>query len=128
MDDVSDVVRSAAADGKRVAAQRTGHLANPLGSLADTVLLRTAGLAGVQLDVDAGNARVGAGALWQDLVLRASDADFAALHGSSPNVCIAGYTLGGGVRFGLPTADPVSSGWFAGCSGGASEPAGGSSF
>jgi len=43
-DDVSDVVRSAAADGKRVAAQCTGHLAAPLGSLADTVLLRTAGL------------------------------------------------------------------------------------
>jgi hypothetical protein len=99
VDDVSDVVRSAAADGKRVAAQRTGHLANPLGSLADTVLLRTAGLAGVQLDVDAGNARVGAGALWQDLVPGASDAGFAALHGSSPNVCIAGYTLGGGVSF-----------------------------
>ena len=41
-DEVSDVVRSAAADGKRVAAQCTGHNAIPLGSLADTVLLRTA--------------------------------------------------------------------------------------
>ena len=41
-DDVSDVVRSAAADGKRVAAQSTGHNALPLGSLANTVLLRTA--------------------------------------------------------------------------------------
>jgi hypothetical protein len=29
-DEVSEVVRSAAADGKRVAAQRTGHLAAPL--------------------------------------------------------------------------------------------------
>jgi FAD/FMN-containing dehydrogenase len=56
---VSDVVRSAAADGKRVAAQRTGHNAVPLGSLASTVLLRTAGLGGVQIDADAGSARVG---------------------------------------------------------------------
>ena len=47
-DEVSDVVRAAAADGKRVAAQCTGHLAAPLGSLADTVLLRTAGMGGVR--------------------------------------------------------------------------------
>jgi FAD/FMN-containing dehydrogenase len=60
-DEVSEVVRSAAADGKRVAAQRTGHNAAPLGSLANTVLLRTAGLGGVQVDADAGIARVGAG-------------------------------------------------------------------
>jgi FAD/FMN-containing dehydrogenase len=43
-DEVSDVVRSAAADGKRVAAQSTGHNAEPLGSLANTVLLRTSRL------------------------------------------------------------------------------------
>ena len=67
-DDVSAVVRSAAADGKRVAAQRTGHNAEPLGSLANTVLLRTDGLGGVQIDADAGSARVGAGALWGELV------------------------------------------------------------
>jgi FAD/FMN-containing dehydrogenase len=98
-DEVSDVVRSAAADGKRVAAQRTGHNAAPLGSLAVTVLVRTAGLGGVQLDADAGTARVGAGALWGDLVPQASEQGLAALHGSAPNVCIAGYTLGGGVSF-----------------------------
>ena len=98
-DEVSDIVRAAADQGKRVAAQRTGHLASPLGSLADTVLLRTAGLGGVQIDGDAGSARVGAGALWRELVPAASDQGFAALHGSSLNVCIAGYTLGGGVSF-----------------------------
>jgi FAD/FMN-containing dehydrogenase len=98
-DDVSEVVRSAAADGKRVAAQRTGHNAAPLGSLADTVLLRTAALTGVQIDADAGQARVGAGALWGDVVPRASEFGLAALHGSSSNVGVAGYTLGGGVSF-----------------------------
>src|SRR5215216_6715043 len=98
-DDVSDVVRAAAADGKRVAAQRTGHNAAPLGSLANTVLLRTAGLGGVEIDADARSARVGAGTLWGDVMPRASELGLAALHGSSPNVGIAGYTLGGGVGF-----------------------------
>lgn len=98
-DQVCDVVRSAAAEGKRVAAQRTGHNAAPLGSLANTVLLRTAGLGGVEIDAEAGTARVGAGALWADVVPRASDLGLATLHGSSPNVGIAGYTLGGGVSF-----------------------------
>jgi FAD/FMN-containing dehydrogenase len=41
--------------------QRTGHNALPLGSLAVTVLVRTAGLGGVQIDADAGTARAGAG-------------------------------------------------------------------
>jgi FAD/FMN-containing dehydrogenase len=94
-----EVVSSAAADGKQVAAQSTGHNALPLGSLANTVLLRTAGLGGVEIDADAGNARVGAGALWGDVVPRASQLGLAALHGSAPNVGIAGYTLGGGVSF-----------------------------
>jgi FAD/FMN-containing dehydrogenase len=98
-DEVSDVVRSAAADGKRVAAQSTGHNAEPLGSLANTVLLRTAGLGGVEIDADAGKARVGAGALWGDAIPRASEFGLAALHGSAPNVGIAGYTLGGGLSF-----------------------------
>jgi FAD/FMN-containing dehydrogenase len=98
-DEVSDVVRSAAADGKRVAAQSTGHNAEPLGSLANTVLLRTAGLGGVEIDADAGKARVGAGALWGDVIPRASEFGLAALHGSAPNVGIAGYTLGGGLSF-----------------------------
>jgi FAD/FMN-containing dehydrogenase len=98
-DDVSEVVRSAATDGKRIAAQRTGHNAAPLGSLANTVLLRTAALGGVRVDADAGTARVGAGALWGDLVSQASEQGLAALHGSAPNVSIAGYTLGGGVSF-----------------------------
>lgn len=98
-DEVSDVVRAAAADGRHVAAQRTGHLAAPLGPLTDTVLLRTASLDGVEIDADAGTARIGAGALWGDLVPRASELGLAALHGSSPGVGIVGYTLGGGVSF-----------------------------
>jgi FAD/FMN-containing dehydrogenase len=97
--DVAEAVRSAAADGKRVSAQRTGHSAAPLGSLAETVLVRTGGLTGVEIDADRRSARVGAGTLWGDVIPRASEQGLAALHGSTPTVCIAGYSLGGGVSF-----------------------------
>ena len=66
-DDVTEVVRSAAADGKRVAAQRTGHLAAPLSSLAGTVLLHTAGLGGVQtipMRAPRGSVPAPSGAIW----------------------------------------------------------------
>ena len=98
-EEVAAVVRAAAAVGKRVGAQRTGHSAAPLGSLAETVLVRTEGLTGVEIDPDRGSARVGAGVLWGELVPQASELGLAALHGSTPTVCIAGYSLGGGVSF-----------------------------
>jgi FAD/FMN-containing dehydrogenase len=97
--EVAGVVRAAAADGKRVAAQRTGHAAAPLGALTDTVLLRTGGLDGIEVDREARRGRVGAGTLWGEFVPAASEQDLAALHGSAPTVCIAGYSLGGGVSF-----------------------------
>ncbi len=97
--DVATLVRSAAAAGKRVSAQRTGHSAAPLGALAETVLIRTEGLTGVEIDAERRSARVGAGTLWGDVVPQASEQGLAALHGSTPTVCIAGYSLGGGVSF-----------------------------
>jgi FAD/FMN-containing dehydrogenase len=98
-EEVAAVVRAAAADGRRVSAQRTGHAAAPLGSLAETVLVRTGGLGGVEIDREARRARVGAGTLWGDVVPQASELGLAALHGSTPTVCVAGYSLGGGVSF-----------------------------
>jgi hypothetical protein len=80
-----------------VAAQRTGHAAEPLGDLGDTLLIRTAALGRVSVDAERRIARVGSGALWGDLVPQASELGLAALHGSSPTVGIAGYSLGGGV-------------------------------
>ena len=71
---------------------------NVLIDLQDTVLVRTAGLGGVQIDGDAGRARIGA-ALWGEVVPAASDQGFAPLHDSSPTVGIADYTLGGGASF-----------------------------
>lgn len=96
-DEAIDVVRAAAADGKRVAAQRTGHAANPMGPLGDTVLVRTDGLNTVEIDREGLSARVGAGALWAEVVPKASELGLAALHGSAPNIGVGGYSLGGGV-------------------------------
>jgi hypothetical protein len=95
--DVVAAVEYAKAEGLRIGAQRTGHSAEPLGDLAGTLLVRTAAMDTVSIDAERRTARVGAGALWGDLVPQASDLGLAACHGSSPTVGIVGYTLGGGV-------------------------------
>src|SRR3954454_8705241 len=95
--DVAAAVRYAAARGLRVAPRRTGHNAGPLPDLGDTLLLRTDALQGVEIDREARRVRAAAGSRWWDVVPRASEVGLAALHGSTPDVSIAGYTLGGGM-------------------------------
>jgi FAD/FMN-containing dehydrogenase len=95
--EVADVIRAARRGGLRVAPQGTGHNANPLGPLDDVVLLRTAAMRGVTVDPAARTARVDAGVLWQEAVEAAAEHDLAALHGSSPDVGVVGYSLGGGI-------------------------------
>jgi FAD/FMN-containing dehydrogenase len=95
--DVVDAVAYARAEGLRIGAQRTGHGAEPLGDLADTMLVQTAAMNSVSIDAARRVARVGAGALWGDVVPQASEMGLAACHGSSPTVGIVGYSLGGGV-------------------------------
>ena len=104
--DVSAIVRWARERGLRVAPQGTGHSAIPLGSLAHTVLLKTERMRGVSIDVRKRRARVDAGVLWAEVTDAAADYGLAALAGSSPDVGVVGYTLGGGVswlgrRYGL---------------------------
>ena len=95
--DVQAVVRFAAANGLRVAPQGTGHGAAPLGDLSDAVLVRMTELRDVEIDAGTQRARAGAGAVWEDVVNPAAQHGLVALHGSSPDVGIAGYTLGGGM-------------------------------
>lgn len=95
--DVQTLVVHARENGLQVAPQRTGHNAEPLGSMDDVLLLRTDALRGVEIDVDRRVARVLSGAKWGDLVPRASELGLAALHGSTPDVSVVGYALGGGV-------------------------------
>jgi FAD/FMN-containing dehydrogenase len=96
-DEVSEVVRAAAAAGLRVAPQGTGHNAGPLGPLDDVVLLRTSAMTEVTIDPQRRIARVGAGVLWLDVVEAAAKHGLTTLHGSSPDVGVVGYTLGGGI-------------------------------
>lgn len=97
--DVAAAVNYAAGRGLRIAAQGTGHNAGPLGSLADTILLRTGRMRGIRVDPQARIARVEAGAVWLDVVHAAARHGLATLAGSSPDVGVAGYTLGGGLSF-----------------------------
>ena len=96
-DEVATVVRRARERGLRVAPQRTGHAATPMGSLEDTVLLKTDAMQGVEIDAEARRARVRAGAKWEDIVPQLSELGLAALHGSAPDIGIVGYSLGGGM-------------------------------
>ena len=97
--DVAAAVRYAAQHGLRVAAQGTGHNAGPLASLADTVLIKTERMRGIRIDPVARTARVQAGVVWLDVVHAAARHGLAALAGSSPDVGVIGYTIGGGVSF-----------------------------
>jgi len=96
-DDVAETVRYAAQRGLRVAPQGTGHNAGPIEGLEDSLLLRTDALQDVRIDVAARRARVGSGVRWAAVADPASEAGLAPLSGSSRDVGIAGYSLGGGM-------------------------------
>lgn len=97
--DVVATVDTAREAGLRVAAQSTGHNAGPLGDLDGTILLKTHLLRDVTVDPGAATARVGGGAQWADVVAAATPHGLAALAGSSHDVGVAGYTLGGGLSW-----------------------------
>jgi FAD/FMN-containing dehydrogenase len=96
-EDVVEVVGFARLHGLRIAPQGTGHGATSLGALGDTILVKTTRLRGVEIDASARRARVEAGAIWSDVVEPAAEQGFVVLHGSSPDVGVVGYTLGGGM-------------------------------
>jgi FAD binding domain-containing protein len=97
--DVVAAVRFAAGSGLRITAQGTGHNAGPLGPLDDTILLKTERMRGIHIDPQQRIARVQAGVVWLEAVHAAARHGLAALAGSSPDVGVAGYTLGGGMSF-----------------------------
>jgi hypothetical protein len=104
--DVVKAVRYARSHGMRIAPQGTGHGAAPLEPLDGAMLLRTTPMRQVDIDPATRTARAEAGALWQDVIVPAAEHGLAALAGSSPNVGVTGYTLGGGLgwlarRYGL---------------------------
>jgi hypothetical protein len=97
VDEVATVVGYARENGLRVAVQAEGHSAGPLGGVGeDTLLLKTGRMRGAEIDASRRRARVGAGAKWQDVSALASPEGLSALSGSSAEVGVVGYTLGGG--------------------------------
>jgi FAD/FMN-containing dehydrogenase len=98
-DQVVAAVLYAKREGLRVAAQGTGHNATPMGDLSDTLLVKTHEMRGVEIDAKNRIARVEAGAQWGDVVGPAGEHGLAALAGSSHDVGVVGYSLGGGISF-----------------------------
>jgi FAD/FMN-containing dehydrogenase len=98
-DDVVAIVAHARRHGLKIAPQGTGHNASPIVWDADTVLLSTSRMRGVVIDVHERSARVAAGTLWLEVTEPASVHGLAPLAGSSPDVGVVGYCLGGGVSW-----------------------------
>ena len=96
-DDVSKTVKFASQNGLRVAGQGTGHGAVPLGSLEGVILIKTGRMRDVQIEEE--KARVEAGALAEDVADAAIKSERCSMPGTSPNVGVTGYTLGGGLSW-----------------------------
>jgi FAD/FMN-containing dehydrogenase len=97
--DAAAVVRWARSRGLRIAPQGTGHGASAMGSLAHTVLVKTERMRGIEIDPEARRARIEAGVLSAEVAEAAAQHGLAALLGSSPDVGVVGYTLGGGLSW-----------------------------
>jgi len=96
--EVAEAVGLARDSGLRIAVQAEGHNAGPLSPLGgDTLLLKTLGMTGADVDTDARRARVAAAAKWRDVSALAGQAGQSGLSGSSSEVGVVGYTLGGGL-------------------------------
>jgi FAD/FMN-containing dehydrogenase len=93
--DVVAAVGYATARKLAVAVLTTGH--GPAVPADGHVLINTRRMGGVQLDPAARTARVGGGVRWSQVLPRTAPHGLAPLNGSSPNVGVVGYTLGGGV-------------------------------
>ncbi|MEI2774729.1 MAG: FAD-binding oxidoreductase [Tetrasphaera sp.] len=92
--DVVAAVRYAAGAGLGVAVLATGHGTPSVG--ADTVLVNTSAMTGVRIDSERGTATVGAGARWRDVHARSAAYRLVGVSGSSSQVGVVGFTVGGG--------------------------------
>ena len=106
VEDVRAVVTVANEHHLQVTVQSTGHNATAAGPLTDTILVKTSPMRGVSIDAEARRARAEGGVIWREVTEAAAPHGLAALAGSSPDVGVVGYTLGGGMswmarRYGL---------------------------
>jgi FAD binding domain len=96
-DDVAKVVGFARDNDLKVAGQGTGHGAVALGAGADTIVIKTERMRGVEVTDD--TARVEAGVLAEEVGGAAHEKGRSFLPGTSPNVGVVGYSLGGGLSW-----------------------------
>ncbi len=94
-EDVALGMRWAAARGLPVAVQSTGHGATE--SVNQGLLISTRRMKSVEVDVEARTAWVGAGVQWGELLAQTVPHGLIGLCGSSSDVGVVGYLLGGGL-------------------------------
>ena len=92
--DVQGAVRLARAEGLGVGVMATGHGVSVPSD--GGLLINTSGMTGADVDPQARRARVRAGTRWFEVISAAAAHGLAALPGSSPQVGVVGYTMGGG--------------------------------
>jgi len=102
-DDVAATVGFAAQRGLRIAFNAGGHNAGPIDWSRDALLLKTDRMDTIEIDEVGRRARVGAGVLSQPLAVAAGAHGLAYLAGTSPNVGVLGYALGGGLSWMIRT-------------------------
>ncbi|PWW21943.1 FAD/FMN-containing dehydrogenase [Geodermatophilus normandii] len=93
--DVAAAVSFATAQGLPVAVQATGH--GPVRNADGALVVTTRRMQGVGVDPVRRTARVEAGVKWQKVVAAAAEHGLIGLCGSSSDVGVVGYTLGGGM-------------------------------
>jgi FAD/FMN-containing dehydrogenase len=98
-EDVVATVRFAADNDLRIAFNAGGHNAGPITWSRDTLLLKTERMRGIEIDVAGRRARIEAGVLGKPLAVAAGEHGLAYLAGTSPDVGVVGYALGGGLSW-----------------------------
>lgn len=93
--DVAAAVSWATARGLGVAVQATGH--GPVRNAAGSMMITTRRMQGLSVDPERRIARVEAGVKWQRVLEAAAEVGLVGLCGSSSDVGVVGYTLGGGM-------------------------------
>lgn len=94
-DDVATAVGWASDHRLSVAVQATGH--GPVLPVTGAVLITTSRMAGVDVDPVRRTATVGAGARWEQVLEVAAPHGLAAVCGSSTQVGVVGFSVGGGM-------------------------------
>jgi FAD/FMN-containing dehydrogenase len=93
--DVQAAVTFATGQHRPVLVKATGH--QIVGQAHGAVVISIRRMNEVVIDAVNRTARVGAGAIWSEVVEEAAKAGLAPLNGSNPTVGVVGYTLGGGL-------------------------------